>query len=346
MAKTSKVHFTRLHRFRKGGKFHSRMIRYTKHRFHKTVSRLIPKVAKHLWRECSTDDLKAPLNNKPAPAMTSPSAFNIYLGTNRSANLEDGLAVVERTAYALGSGASSTCLNPETMRIYSMTPELIKLMGLVSQILKDSSQTWEQTLNQTPFNSVSVKLYFSFRKEKQAKTVLVRKNTGWHADVLYDDKGVGLPSNSQVPGTPVAILTCGDRKNLWFRRGRAEGTKEGTKRVYDDETTLHFAQENCSLFVLDPRDEVPDEDGVSWFHMSDLVGEPVESVAYSISFRCVQLYREVNALTHQLIEPTITPVKTKLFRSPKYQNLMTTPEYKATMEALGNRMTKLLDLIK
>jgi hypothetical protein len=148
---------------KKHGRLHSTKVAFSRHKHSRSVKRLLPKLANYVWKHCFEDDLKAPGNNPPKPALTSKPAFNIYLGTNvpKTPEEEATRMGVKRTSYGLGSGASSIGLNPETMRIYAVTDEALKLMEYVTKIVQDASEHWSELLTQTPFNFIGVKIYFT-----------------------------------------------------------------------------------------------------------------------------------------------------------------------------------------
>lgn len=298
---------SRLSRWRRRGKFHSKMLTYPRNS--QTLPNLLWKCSNIVWTCYAKDDLKAPQNNGPKPAMLSKPSVNVYFGTNVSDNGNS----FTRTAYGVGSGVSSIGLNPKTMTINAIFPELSEVVEIVSNRVK-KEQGMADILTKSPFNFVSVKIYFTFLNMKDE---LVTKDTGWHVDVTTGRDGKPCRNNSQKPGTPVAILTCGDRKNLWFRRFR-------TKQIYDDGTKLLFPQENGSLFLLDARDEIKDETGWSWQHMSDM--SESHGVTFSFMLRCVQKDVEVKKETATLVNPKRGGIKEgqfkrqrKVFESDKYK---------------------------
>ena len=56
------------------------------------------------------------------PANFAKTSFNIYFGDNVGHG--DGNSTLDRAAYATGIGASYLGINPETMKIYPVFPEL------------------------------------------------------------------------------------------------------------------------------------------------------------------------------------------------------------------------------
>jgi hypothetical protein len=336
MVKTSQKLLVRRHYWRdpnKHGRLHSTNVPYSTHKSYRSIKKLLPELASYVWKECSEDDLKAAANNKPKPALTSKPAFNIYLGRDLpKEEHERDKQGVKRAAYGLGSGANSIGLDPETMKLYPMNALAMKLMEKITPIIKGADPTWNESLEQTPFNFLGVKLYFNERMENGA---MVKKTCEWHVDVTHDKEGKPMRNNSQVPGTPVAILTYGTTKNLWFRRHQSND-------VFYNSSKIHFQQRSGSLTVVDARDEVPDEQGFHWRHKSDMVGEDPNGIAFSFSFRCVQMHQFVDPKTNRLVYPWETPMKTAWFRAKKYKRLMKTREYKATAKKIHKRVNAFL----
>ena len=122
------------------------------------------------------------------------------------------------------------------------------------------------------FNFCSVKVYHSYINDKGEK---INKATSWHADTLYKADGTVGTNSSLQPNTPVAILSVGDEKIVWFRRH-----VNGKKII--PHSLIYIPQQSCSMIVLDPRDEVPDENGYKWYHSSTMT----ETGKCTFSFMC------------------------------------------------------------
>lgn len=320
---TKKTLTQRMFQWRKRGKFHSTKVSYTK--THRKITRYLPRITKRAWEDAK-DDLKAPMGCKPKPAMFQPASLNIYYGMNLAAKTQD----IQRAAYGTGSGATSIGLNPKTMRINPFFSDLTVLVNEVSKLLKSKNPRWKEWLEKYPFNFVGVKVYYSYRRPNGE---LVRKNTRYHRDVTYNcNTKEPMSNNSQIPGTPVAILTCGAPKNLWFRRHK-------TSKVYNVESLLHFQQNHGSLVVLDGRDEMIDEDGCHWQHMSNM-GKDATGITYSFSIRSVQ---------HELaVTPEgsiVNPRKTSSDREEAFklaESVFNEDHYKDSREQLNSRMVDFL----
>ena len=82
------------------------------------------------------DNMKAARNNNAKPALFTPSSFDIYFGEDvrelKEESIEANEVIMERTAYANGSGSLSIGLDPRHMRIYQIFPELDRLRNVVN----------------------------------------------------------------------------------------------------------------------------------------------------------------------------------------------------------------------
>ena len=280
---------------------------------------LLPRIAKEAWIHAK-DDMKAPFHMRAKPAMFSKPALNIYFGTNANKLCAKS---VKRTAYGFGSGTSTIGLDPKTVRINPFTRDLAEASRVITNIVANTNPQRAKMLKGNSFSFINVKVYYSY-KETSGK--MEKKSCEWHRDVTYTQTGKPMANNTQVPGTPVAILTFGDEKNLWFRLQRNSGT-------IDVDSKLHFRQNCGSLIVLDPRDEEPDEEGWHWRHKSDM--QTRESITYSFTFRCVQRTEEVT-ITGNIKRPISNPEKEAKYKDGE-RDLKTT-EYKNKRRDLENRM--------
>ena len=137
----------------------------------------------------------------------------VHCGANNR-KMDDG--PIERTNCGLESGVSSIGLNPATVHLNSIFPDLSKLKEKVKERVC-MNKDWRNQLGNHDFNSVSVKVYYSYNeKQKQdGKPTMVnaKKEVNWHTDIELNKDGKPMSNkNSQVPKTPVAILTIGDPK--------------------------------------------------------------------------------------------------------------------------------------
>ena len=216
-------------------------------------------VTKKVYEYCFHDNLKAPMNNGAKSAFFSKTSLNVYFGKNQKADK----LTVDRAAYGQGSGVLSIGINPNTIRTHPFFSELSNLEEKVRELV-NQNPVWKAAMKGRDFNSVLVKVYFAYPDwaKVNGKSVFktINKTTEWHTDIDIDANGVPLSKgNSQAPGTPVAFLTFGDTKNLWFQRHSSK-----TKPI--DNSLVHFLQKSGSLFVLDARDKVYGENGWHWKH--------------------------------------------------------------------------------
>ena len=184
------------------------------------------------------------------------------------------------------------------MRVHQMPRELISLTTEVTKVLSVADPEWAKLLTKNPINGINVKVYYSYKHGD--KTIC--KKTGWHADVTYNGKTrKPILNNSQIPGSPVALLTFGSTKQLWFQRRRGQEAQPGS--------LIKINQESGSLFVLDGRDEIPDANGWVWRHMSDVVdSQGTEAHPLELDTRSIP-QPQTPSETEQQLEPAPRPPK-------------------------------------
>ena len=313
----------RISRYHQERKLHSRLVR-TKGR-RRRLKELLHDCAKQIKDNYFIDDLKAPMNNKAKPAFFSKPSVNIYFGNNQK---ENGL-VVSRASCGFGSGKASIGLDPRTMRIHSPFGKSLDLTDLVTRAVKEE-KAWAERMKGRCFNCCSIKVHYKCKDQNNNN---VSKTTEWHVDVTMDKEGVPKTNNSQVPGTPVAILTFGEEKALYMRR-------HSTKELYDHDSLLEFRQESGSFFVLDGRDEeMHESDGKHWRHMSKFLPTSNDGVTFSFMFRAVQMETEVHKEDDTLVDKHVTAGKLKQYQQGVEQ--FTTEHYCCQRLMLDGKMDKL-----
>ena len=273
----------RAKRWRRKGKFHSKIVTYPKDG---SIPKIMKRCAKTISDKYMVDQLKAPMGNPPKPDSVSRASNNYYFGQNLKHGDNPKTNTVLRAAYAVGSGSRSIGLNPKTFVINQMFPDLAALTTEITRLVRAKTE-WRNAW----FSQVSVKVYYSFLNEKGK---IVHKFTNWHVDVTTTNKSTRVPDhdNTQTPGSPVAILTFGDEKSLLFRR------QCGKDNPVPD-TEIEIPQRNGTLVILDGRDEYLDCDGSCWWHKSS----KSEGVTFSFMFRNVRKWLEVDAITGKLADP-------------------------------------------
>ena len=324
----------RLHAHRRKGVFYSSVIPTGSVGRRYVIPELLRNAARKCWEDCE-DSLKAPHCNSAKPAFFSPSAINQYYGWPMPITQEEqngNPLIQKRSAYGVGSGTSTIGLDPRKLKVHQPGQELIQLTSEVTKAICSASAEWATILQNHPFNNVSVKIYLTYRNEKGK---LVRKRVGMHCDVSHD-LATGTPkrNNSQTPGSLVGLLTFGADKHLWFQRYWA------TDKSYPN-SLLHFLQKSGTLFVLDPRDETPDDTGNHWRHCSTMATE--QGITFTFAFRCVQASVLVNP-NGTLLDPKISNKRRKLFEDGERH--FQTPYYNTELANLEERMEQFLSSVE
>ena len=169
-----------------------------------------------------------------------------------------------------------------------MFPDLDQLAVLMTSLLKTNPDLAAQ-MGDHVFDVVSVKGYWD------------NKETNWHQDIQLNQDGTPSHNNSQIPGTPVAILMFGDTKNFWL--GRKQFPREDNSKGPIPSTLVGYQQRHGAVTILDSRDETVREDQTTVIHMSDMEFHNKNGVAFSLLFRCsasrVMVHPTKNTLMNQ-----------------------------------------------
>gem|GEM_PF-7000049 len=231
------------------------------------------------------DNMKAARNNPAKPALCTPSSFDIYFGEDVCELFEEsGDVIMERTAYANGTGSLTIGLDPRHTRIYKIFPALDRLKRIVNWAVNDHYRQKGEKFDYV-FNHVSSKLYFDGKK------------TPPHTDIAFSyDHSSPKQHNSQMPNTPVAIITIGADK--WLEFILYTGCGQG--KEVDGERSIKFLQKSSSFVIMDSRDEFLDEELTFWKHASHLVNG---GVCLSLMFRVAQNTVQVYKSTGHLFNP-------------------------------------------
>jgi len=282
----------RLRRARERGHFHGGYFRWshTQHYQRKRFKDLLQKCVWEIVNKYTIDNVKCSMANPAMMALFSPSSFDIYFGDNL---LLKGNKMV-RTAYAQGSGVNSIGLDPRYAKIHHIFPQLSDLRKMVIAAVKQFyADNNEFGIFYCEFNHVSVKLYFNDKK------------TGWHVDVTQDKAtGKAKENNSQMPNTPVAIVSFGDAKVLEFMKRYSRHTKVSPEEV------LRFFQTTGTVVILDPRDEEYDEKLAHWMHRSYMLDKE-NGVSMTLMFRVVQKVITVKPATATVVDGKVGGEGTK-----------------------------------
>ena len=266
--------------------------------------------------------------NDAKPALLSTPAFNIYFGTNSSKNH----TTLKRPAYGFGTGSSTIGLNPRTMRIHPIFPTMATVITKITDVVAKQRPEWRDSLEKFPINFCGFKAYFSVKNKNNEWE---RKSCEWHRDVTHTNKGKPLRNNTQIPGTPVLILTYGNEKTSRLQKYNRK------QRLNVPE--IVFQQKHGSLFLLDPRDEKTDVFGEFWRHMSNMNHD--ESITFSFTFRSVAKMIEVTN-AGSLAKPQEYTHKRKDAKFKKAEFLMEGEEYTKRVAEINTRVHAFLNNFK
>lgn len=258
-------------------------------------------------RDYVEDILKAPGTNPPKPAMLSKQAFNLYFSNNK--RLFNG--TLERCGYGYVF-ARAVGLDQHDVKIHAVFEEMAELMTLLQKILNAKYGMAAKVIDM-----VSVKIYWTYVDGK-AKIVDMVLNE--HCDVVYAPDGIVLRANFQEPHTPVAIMTIGDDKYLYFQRYKMD--RSGNKYSMGPTKKLWFKQTSGSVFILDQRDEIPTkrhsgsriEKYFSFWKHSCVLADRKEGVSMSLAFRIGTKFVPVND-DSTLKNPCQTEATTNRFKN-------------------------------
>ena len=256
------------------------MLSYGNKKNRREIQRLLKKASKQVLCDHFEDHLKRPsetTTQAQSTKMAYPS-FNVYFGRSigKASN-----GVVQRFAYGTGTGTQTIGLDPQTLRF------------------NDYLDTFDEILKKIPdvdhksFNAVSVKIYYGLRNGVNSSRI---KTTNRHVDVNYQGKDQPAKENSQVPGSPVLILTFGGPKYLHFCLG-------SSTQNHRQNTEFYFLQTDSSGFYLDVADENPNEEKDRWMHRSTMHPKNRKGMVISFMFRQVRNTRRVNEVDGTLAEP-------------------------------------------
>lgn len=291
------------------------------------------------------DVLKLPFKMgiyQPRPALFWEAGPNMYFGKNKG---REKNKTVLRFAYATGSGTSSIGINPEEFRVYPWCKELDDLWESVKPCLPPSMKAWH-------WNAVSCKFYDSYREIwKNGKDSTNRKyvKCGLHRDVQWTINGGVADESSQLPGTPVVIVTLGGKKKLSFKRKIKGLSRDESTRMED---YIQFLQTNSSCIVLHPDDEKwtkrPDHLYQSFHHQTEFSGKLAgeNTMVATIMFRRVQKTVRVETATNLLSGVSAEPKLTEKFAKAK-RKWESVPKLKAAHEErFSGWKRKLMDIVE
>jgi hypothetical protein len=249
------------------------------------------------------DKIDRPGSNATMPASTRPAAIDIYYGVEVG-KTDPTRGLVNRYAYASGSGANSIRPDPKDLKIHLMGPDLV----LAAKYLMDHLKTKMDLPATLAFNSVSAKLYYGSSIISQFEELnglsWSGKHTGLHSDVIYDNNGNAKDErfNSQVPGTPVVICTAFDSRRFIMQLHSRKSANN--KTPVHPSLIFEFVLDSGMFIVLVGEDEKPKTRTISgkkqiekahWRHKVPHVEK--DSLSVSFMFRVVQNIATVHANT-------------------------------------------------
>ena len=184
------------------------------------------------------------------------------------------------------------------------------------------------------FDSCSIKVYYWTQRPAGN---WIQKKVDWHVDVSRNADGIPYTNNSQVPETPVVILTFGHTKTLEMR-------KHTSPTTFQETSTVHFQQGNASVFVLDGRDERV-RNGYHYRHKSRATGNAKNNsheITFSFLFRITQMMHEVNVNDNTLVNKTCGAKKMKQFERADPKTFKS-PHYKHACAFIDENMESLFN---
>jgi len=247
--------------------------------------------------------LKKPRGGKLEPELVSGTSIDVYYGKN--VDIQPSLISHEhvcRYAYATGTGIGSIGQDPTTKEVKPWKPVFGQLLEIVKQSVMERStynaaEKAEIVSKLDNCNAVSMKWYYT------VPGVGTEKTTNWHTDMsLRSDNNQPITgSNSQVPDTPVAILTYGGKKRIYFGYGKDKRTIQGN-------STFFFEQCDSKIFLLHWEDEkYHHEDGSlpykRFLHCSGVHPDNKDGVVMTLLFRHVSTSVLVNRNTNKFVDP-------------------------------------------
>ena len=179
------------------------------------------------------------------------------------------------------------------------------------------------------FDVVSVKGYWD------------NKETNWHQDIQLNQDGTPSSNNSQIPGTPVAILTFGDTKNFLLGRKRFPKSENNSKGPIPS-TLVCYQQKHGSVTILDSRDETVGEDQTTVIHRSDMEFQNENGVTFSLLFRCSAARVMVNPETNTLVNQKPMS-KERLAIFDQAADLFESEQYKTAKGLLLTKIGNMID---
>lgn len=246
---------------------------------------------------------------EPLINLTRPAVLRIYYGVSKVCT--KSLNIV-RPTYGPISTSSSVGMDPHNFTTKAMTLHLHQISESLRLLLIERYA--EDTSNKCPpldkkFNHCTVLLYSGTNNNGMSNYSLA-----FHSDCTFDHNGNYIKHrNSQEENTSVVVLTIGDSRTLFFKKRVAiPGIRGGKKWKITDDEFKSFKLVNNSVFVLDPKDEVPmkrmGDDYVSQYVHGGISIQNSNALSVAFVFRVVCVDREYDPLTSKLI-PSVSDLR-------------------------------------
>ena len=263
-----------------------------KRKVHRAIKKCLKLIDKHF-----EDSMAKPKGSPhPLPQTMSPSGVNMYFGKDVVGSQRQGF--VRRFAYASGHGTDTIRINPLRQRFLAWDSCFDELWEAVKPHV-------DPKYHNVVFNGVSVKWAYRYIDHNGNPQDVI---TRLHADVIHNRHGP-IADNSQVPGTPVLMVTYGGNKTLIFKEVTV-GMNRTETLSQNPYTIIKQDDSNCTM--LDTNDEAYVKDRIwnLWRFFkheaqfdSNLGGNTDKTMIITIMLRCVQKTAEVNAETGYLANP-------------------------------------------
>ena len=236
---------------------------------------------------------------RPLINLTRPAVLRIYYGLSKSCTKSLN---ANRPTYGPISTSSSVGMDPHNFSTKAMSLTLFSIGQQLRCYLKRQCKDEVLQSLESEFNHCTVLIYSGENNNGNSNSSLA-----YHSDCTFDHSGNYIPGrNSQQENTCVAVLTIGDSRRLHFKKRVAINNKIGRKRwVETDDKGISFELKDNSVFMLDPRDEVPclreGDDYVSQYIHGGIKITNKNDLSIAFAFRVVCVDREYDPVTSKLI---------------------------------------------
>ena len=236
---------------------------------------------------------------RPLINLTRPAVLRIYYGLSKSCTKSLN---ANRPTYGPISTSSSVGMDPHNFSTKAMSLTLFRIGEQVRCYLRRQCKGTVMKFLENEFNHCTVLIYSGENNNGSSNSSLA-----YHSDCTFDHNGNYIQGrNSQQENTCVAVLTMGDSRTLHFKKRIAINSKSGRKRwVQTEDQGLSFELKDNSVFMLDPRDEIPrvreGDDYVSQYIHGGIKISNKNDLSLALAFRVVCVDHEYDPVTSKLI---------------------------------------------